>query len=124
MVNTRFSGKAAASFVALGKPVFVAVSQIGGRRCARRRQDVDLQPVQDAEIVELTRVSIYQQYTDGDAPLAYFAHKTVLRELVFMASQPLLTQTCDFGSRNKAVLPELRPRDAPDPEVIWCTPVA
>ena len=97
MVNARFSGETATSIVALGKPVFVAVSQIGGRRCARRRQDVDLQPVQDAEIVEITRVSIHQQYTGGDAPLAYFAHKTLLRELVFMASQPLLPRHVTLG---------------------------
>ena len=85
VVNTRFGGKAAASFLAVGKPVFATVSQTGGRRCARRRQHVGLQPVQGAEIVEITRVSIYQQYTGGDAPLVYFAHKTLLRELVFMA---------------------------------------
>jgi len=87
VVNTRFGGKAAASIVAISKPVFATVSQTGGRQCARRRQHVGLQPVQDAEIVEITRVSIYQQYTGGDAPLAYFAHKTLLRELVFMAPQ-------------------------------------
>ena len=96
-MNTRFGGKAPASFVAVGKPVFATVSQIGGRRCARRRQDVDLQPVQDAEILEITRVSIYQQYTGGDAPLAYFAHKTLLRELVFVASQPLLPRHVTLG---------------------------
>lgn len=67
----------------MGKPVFAAVAQNKGRQCARRCKHISLQPVQDAEIVEVARVSIYQQYIGCDASRAHFPHKTLLCELVF-----------------------------------------
>ena len=110
--------------VAIGKPVFAAVSQIAGRQCARRRKHVGLQPVQDAEILEITRVSSCQQYVGCDAPLAYFAHKTSLPELIFMAPQPLLSRHVTLGRATRQFLRNCDPAMAPDPEVIWGTPVA